>query len=251
MKEQKNDALNIEVLPQGKQNSAYEQRERGVFHTSYAKEVEFYGRVKDGDLDGLQSAIGQYFSDALVVGRMSEDDLRQTKYFAVSCITLAIRAGIEGGVEEGLAYALSDEYIQSVDKMQDTKDILTFLLSKAVELTSLVANAKMQYPHYIKKAMKYIDAHLHGRIKRKDVAEFCGISEGYLTALFDEYVGKSFSEYVISKKLEESKPLLNSGKSISEVSYIFGFCSQSHYISAFRRKYGQTPKQFIKSRNLV
>ncbi len=251
MDNQKNDALNIEVLPRSGEDYAYVQRESGIFHTSYAKEIEFYRNVKEGDIKGLQESMAEFVGNSLVVGRMSEDALRQTKYFAVSCITLAIRSAIEGGVEEGLAYSLSDGYIQCVDKMKSSQDILTFLVSKAVELTGLVAKAKIQYPHYIKRAIKYIDAHLHGRIKRKDVADFCGISEGYLTALFEEYVGKSLSQYVISKKLEESKTLLASGKSISEISYIFGFCSQSHYISAFRSEYGQTPKQFAKSHILV
>lgn len=251
MEQQKNDALNIEVLPRSGEDYAYVQRESGIFHTSYAKEIEFYRHVKEGDLEGLQASIKEFVGNSLVVGRMSEDALRQTKYFAVSCITLAIRSAIEGGVDEGLAYSLSDGYIQNVDKMQSSEEILPYLVSKAVELTNLVAKAKLQYPRYIKMAMKYIDAHLHGRIKRKDVADYCEISEGYLTALFEEYVGKSLSQYITSKKLEQSKHLLASGKSISEISYTFGFCSQSHYISAFRKEYGQTPKQFVKSRILV
>lgn len=79
-----------------------------------------------------------FVRDALVVGRMSDDNLRQVKYLAVSCITLATRYAVEGGLMESEAYNLSDSYIQYVDKTDKPEEIIKFLVAKATELTVLV-----------------------------------------------------------------------------------------------------------------
>lgn len=134
--------LNIEILPKGVENPRFQQRESGIVHTPYRLEIAFYNLIKSGDVEGVHGAIGRFMENALVVGRMSNDALRQAQYFAVSCITLATRYAVEGGLMEGEAYNLSDSYIQTIDKMNDVADILQYLVEKAIEITSLVSANK-------------------------------------------------------------------------------------------------------------
>lgn len=245
----RDEKLNIEILPKGVENPRFQQRESGVVHTSYSLEVAFYNLIKSGDVEGVHGAIGRFMENALVVGRMSNDALRQAQYFAVSCITLATRYAVEGGLMEGEAYNLSDSYIQTIDKMTDVADILQYLVEKAVEITSLVsANKKrLEYPSYVRKAMKYVSAHLHERIRCEDVAAACGVSADYLSSAFKKNVGESLSRYVMKEKLEESKTLLAKGYEYGEIGYYLGFCSQTHYIECFKKEFGTTPKKYAKS----
>lgn len=186
--------LNIEILPKGVENPRFQQRESGIVHTPYRLEIAFYNLIKSGDVEGVHGAIGRFMENALVVGRMSNDALRQAQYFAVSCITLATRYAVEGGLMEGEAYNLSDSYIQTIDKMNDVADILQYLVEKAIEITSLVsANKKrLEYPSYVRKAMKYVSAHLHERIRCEDVAAACGVSADYLSSAFKKTSEKVF-----------------------------------------------------------
>ena len=241
--------LNVEFLPKGVFDPQFQQRESGVVHTPYSREVAFYTCVKNGDLQGLQSNMASFMQDSLVVGRMSNDNLRQVKYLAVSCITLATRYAVEGGLMESEAYNLSDKYIQSVDKMDDADDILKFLIDKAVELTLLVKEHKnrLEYPPYIRKAIRIIDAHLHDKLVCEDIARECCVSVDYLSKQFKAYVGVGVKRYVLSQKLKASKELLLEDIPYKDVAYYFGFCSQTHYISAFVKEYGMTPKQFVRA----
>ena len=100
MTNEKDTQLNVRFLPKGVQNPRFEQRESGIAHTPYSREVAFYTCIKNGDLQGLESNMENFVRDALVVGRMSDDNLRQVKYLAVSCITLATRYAVEGGLME-------------------------------------------------------------------------------------------------------------------------------------------------------
>lgn len=252
MENVKSESINVEFLPKGISDPRFQQRESGVSHTPYRFEVLFYTYVKNGDISGIERMMSHFIDNALVVGRMSDDNIRQAQYFAVSCITLATRYAIEGGLPESEAYNLSDSYIQSIDKMGATDEILQFLSSKAAELTSLVRQnrKRLEYPPHVRKAMKYINAHLHERIKCADVAKECNVGEDYLSARFKKYVGDTLSHYILKQKLEESKTLLFNGCEYGEIGYYLGFCSQTHYISCFKKEYGMTPKQFAK-RNVL
>lgn len=246
----KNDKqLNVHFLPKGVSNPQFEQRESGVAHTPYSREVAFYTCVKNGDLQGLESNMASFMGDALVVGRMSDDNLRQVKYLAVSCITLATRYAVEGGLMESEAYNLSDSYMQSVDKMDSPEEIMRFLVEKATELTVLVKahRQRLEYPPYVRKAIKFVSAHLHERLRCEDVASECGVSADYLSQSFKKCVGESLHDFILSQKLEASKSLLFGGVEYGEIGYYFGFCSQTHYIQCFKKKYGVTPREFLSS----
>ena len=249
MTNEKDTQLNVRFLPKGVQNPRFEQRESGIAHTPYSREVAFYTCIKNGDLQGLESNMENFVRDALVVGRMSDDNLRQVKYLAVSCITLATRYAVEGGLMESEAYNLSDSYIQYVDKTDKPEEIIKFLVAKATDLTVLVKNhrQRLEYPPFVRKALKYVSAHLHERLKCCDVADECGVSADYLSASFKKYVGESLHEYVLSQKLEASKSLLASGVEYGEIGYYLGFCSQTHYIQSFKKKFGMTPKDYLRT----
>ncbi len=238
--------LKVEYLPKGGDNPRFAQRESGVAHTPYSREVAFYTCVKNGDVDGVIANMASFMSNALVVGRMSDDNLRQTKYFAVSCVTLATRYAVEGGLMESEAYNLSDKYIQRIDNMDTPEEITGFLVEKAIEITSLVKKyrERLEYPPYVRKAIKYISAHLHERLTSDVIALECGVSSDYLSLKFKECVGQSLHKYVISQKLEASKSLLYGDMPYGEIGYYFGFCSQTHYIRCFEKEFGMTPKEF-------
>lgn len=246
MKNKRTHDLKVEFLPKDVNMPVFQQRESGVSHTPYSREVEFYTCIKNGDIDGIYAQMESFLGDTLVVGRISNDNLQQTKYWAVSCITLATRYAIQGGLTESEAYNLSDKYIQSVDNMQTQEEINSFLCNKAFELTLLVNAHKerLAYPKRVKVALKYIDTHLHEPINSSDVAKECGISVNYLTKMFVKYLGITVAKFIMREKLEASKELLVGDFEYSEIGYYFGFCSQSHYISCFKKQFGITPKDY-------
>lgn len=242
--------LKVEMMPKGILNPLFEQRESGLTHTPYEVEIAFYDCIRRGDVEGVKRGISSLIDNALVVGRMSNDTLRQAKYFAVSCITLATRVAIEGGLSQSVAYNLSDSYIQRIDSLKSQDEIFEFLCEKAVELTILIDKHRnsVTYPPQVKKAMRYIKQHLHNKLQASIVASEIGVSADYLSLLFKKSVGVTLQKYIIKEKLEESTTLLDGSLDYSEIGYYLGFCSQTYYISCFKKEYGMTPKQYASSR---
>lgn len=68
------------------------------------------------------------------------------------------------------------------------------------------------------------------------------LREGY------KYVyGKTIHQYHTDHKLESAMQMLTQGELlVKEVAFKIGYQNPSHFISAFKKKYGYTPKQYLK-----
>ncbi len=228
------------------ETNKFDQRESPISHTTVAEENAFYSFIADGNIDHIEAARDSMLEKGVVAGKLSKDPLRQSKYFAVASITLATRAAISGGLDEMEAFNLSDEYIRAIDEMNSTEEIITFISEKVVSLTKAVGESRgKNCPKSIRIALDHIEKHLHENIPVKDLAKLSGYSENHFTRLFSKYLGKTPKQYILGRKLEESKILLTAGYSVSKIVYTLSFCSQSAFIALFKKTYGETPKQFV------
>ena len=239
-----NQLINIHILP-GVKNPEFEQRESGVTHTSYAEETMFYTLIQNGDTENVKQYLGRYLQREIVVGHLSDSAVRQMQYWAVCCITLGIRYAIQGGLDEMTAFNLSDEFIMKIDSLNSPDDINRFIGEGVLTLTELVkkaAHAKAPAP--VRKCLKYIDSHLHEQIRLCDLSKETGFSEDYTSRIFKKYVGVSLREYILTKRLETAKAMISESCDEKMIAYYLGFCSQTYFITMFKKKYGVTPHKY-------
>jgi len=72
-----------------------------------------------------------------------------------------------------------------------------------------------------------------------------GLSAGYLSGLFKKLFGQSFKAYVLDKRLEEAKIMLLSTEMRNyEVGEKVGFEDSNYFSTAFKKKYGCSPRQY-------
>lgn len=237
----------IEVLPSGE--TIFDQRESGLTHTVYEDEVILFSFIRRGDTDGLKKNISRLLRNKVVVGRLSDDNLRQMKYWAVCCITLATRYAIQGGLDETTAFNLSDTYIFHIDKMSQSEEIFAYIQEKGLELTTLVSESisNSEYPVAIRKCIHFINTNLHGTLNLETLSSVCGLSKDYLSYLFKKSTGMSINAYIKKQRLSAAKDMLNGKYNYSQVGYYLGFCSESYFIQCFKKEFGVTPKEYADS----
>tara|TARA_Y100000389_G_scaffold158828_1_gene160408 strand:- start:159 stop:611 length:453 start_codon:yes stop_codon:yes gene_type:complete len=64
---------------------------------------------------------------------------------------------------------------------------------------------------------------------------------------FKETYGKPVFQYLLDYKMDKAAKLLSEGKyNVNEVSIELGYSNSSHFIHAFKKKFGITPLSFIK-----
>lgn len=235
----------LESVHMMQNNAIFDERESNITHTPYETETMFYSCIKNGDVKSVQNMMHLLFENKVVVGRMSNDELRQMKYLAVCCITLAARYAIQGGLDETTVFNQSDGYIMSIDKMTSCDSIFNYLQKICIEITTQIAKNKQNsnYQYTVRKCIHIINTNLHSKLSVKMLAKECELSPDYLSKLFKKETGLTVCEYIKRERLNVAKDMLKS-KSCSEVAYYLGFCSESYFIKCFKEEFGLTPKQY-------
>ena len=65
---------------------------------------------------------------------------------------------------------------------------------------------------------------------------------------FKQLYGETVYGYLLNHKMEEARRMLSSGKyNVNEVGLKIGYSTASHFIAAFKKKFGTTPKKYLLS----
>lgn len=93
----------------------------------------------------------------------------------------------------------------------------------------------------------YIDAHFKDPITLELLAQQAHQNKYYIAHTFKDAFGISPIKYLMERRVEESKYLLDETDfSISQIASIIGFSSSSHYSQAFRRLTDMSPNEYRK-----
>lgn len=107
---------------------------------------------------------------------------------------------------------------------------------------------KKQRNPYIVAALEYIGAHYGSQdLSLEEIAENLKIAPNYLSTIFSRNLGKKLFEYVNEYRLEKSIDLLlNTDKTINDISVESGFGSARNYIRIFKKYKEMTPGTYRK-----
>lgn len=91
----------------------------------------------------------------------------------------------------------------------------------------------------------YLDANYSETITLDTLAALTHMNKYYIAHAFTKYAGISPINYLVQKRIQEGKSLLESTSySIAQIAAMLGFSSQSYFSQAFRKATGQTPMQY-------
>ncbi len=131
-------------------------------------------------------------------------------------------------------YASPDDYLQA-------------MAGTVIAFTEIVGEerSRRQSSGYIGRACAYIDDHLYAPVDLESLAAFCGCSLSHLRHVFKKEMNLSLTQYIQAEKVNKAKEMLKiTDYSIAEIAGQLGFCSESYFISVFKKAAGCTPRQF-------
>ncbi len=217
-------------------------------HPTFDSEMAFYNLVAEGKVDNLEERWSRSPApDDRIRGVLSENPIRNAMYHFVSMVTMITRVCIIHGLEQDLAYKLSDNYIQRADKLGSTAEIKNIQYEMVTKFNDLMRDrVKMSVKSkQVIQCIDYINKNLHGTITVTDLANYVGLNETYLSKIFKRETGVTVSAYVRNKKIEEACWLLKfTDKSSIEIATDLSFSSHSYFISVFKKVTGKTPKEY-------
>ena len=132
----------------------------------------------------------------------------------------------------------SSEILTVLHKMADIaegKDI-----SKSAEQT--------QAQHVVKRATEYIDEHYSEDLSLRQVADYVGISQGYLSSLFKQKLDINFIDYVNQVRVNHACIYLQQNYfKTYEIAYKMGFNDEKYFSKVFKKVKGLSPMQYRKN----
>ena len=92
----------------------------------------------------------------------------------------------------------------------------------------------------------YIDSNYENDLNLDLLSKMQFISKYHLLRLFKKYYGLTPRQYLIDKRISESKKHLKNGMTVTETCFAVGFDSLGSFSTLFKTKTGKSPLQFQK-----
>ena len=189
---------------------------------------------------------GLFSQEADYISFLNEDN-KDKKYYKDGTITPSMAIVLNQLINFNLNHSIKDLYFKG----------------KAYELLSLYFNRSEdanieQCPFLvdetnvikIRKAKEIIVSRMAEPPSLQELADEIGLTLKKLKEGFKQIYGDSVFSFLFDYKMEVARKLLESGENnVNEVGLKVGYSTASHFIAAFKKKYGTTPKKYITSLN--
>jgi len=187
---------------------------------------------------------GLFSQEADYITFLSEDN-KDKKYYK------------DGKISPSMAIALN----QIINYNLNSSIKSLYFKGKALELLSLYFNRNEdadieQCPFLvdeanvikIRKAKDIIISRMSEPPTLQELSDEIGLSLKKLKEGFKQIYGDSVFSFLFDYKMEVARKLLEAGDhNVNEVGLKVGYSTSSHFISAFKKKYGTTPKKYLMS----
>lgn len=132
----------------------------------------------------------------------------------------------------------------------DHPEYLSQLAGTAVHFLTLHGHTVPSIPNMQRRklcteAVKILNEQFTGNITLVQLAEKLGVSPQYLSRIFSDTTGVSFSEYLCSLRLRRAAELLiTSHLNITEICFACGYQNLSNFLRSFKKVYHMSPGTF-------
>ena len=134
------------------------------------------------------------------------------------------------------------------DVCQAYMEILIIRLMRSIALAVPSESQVISVNRQCAAVRRYIDLHFKEALTLEQLAEEGHMNKFYLSHAFKREYGISPINYMISKRIEESKYLLaETDLSMTQIAQLLGFSSLSYFSQVFRRTQSVTPMEYRQS----
>lgn len=131
------------------------------------------------------------------------------------------------------------------DVCQAYMEILIIRLMRNIALTAQTKPQTISGNRQCAAVKRYIDLHFKEPLTLEQLSASAHMNKYYLAHAFKQEYGTSPINYMIFRRIEESKYLLaETDLSISQIAQILGFSSSSYFSQVFRKNQEITPMEF-------
>jgi len=203
--------------------------------------LQFTQCIMDKDNTLLSDLIDRFETQYLPPGTSPEEARRLSGMLLCSVFVNLMELNIE--IKENLlAGALS-----KLESAQASAECMRVISGCLYSMTGDTAKISDEAHSYIRKAIRYLEAHYAESLSIPLIASYTGVSAIYLNRIFKLSTGKTLSEYLNDYRIAQSLPMLSdTSETILRISEAVGYNDVRSYIRFFKKFYGMTPSEYRK-----
>lgn len=132
-------------------------------------------------------------------------------------------------------------------------DSLVFHLARIVDempensLDSFAPTKLPAKPHPLDRLLDHIEENLAEKLSLGELANIAGVGRSLLAREFRQQFGCAPHQFIVQRRIERAKVLLESGLRVTDIAFELGFSSQSHFSTTFKAVTGCAPRNFARS----
>lgn len=97
----------------------------------------------------------------------------------------------------------------------------------------------------IERVKQFAERNCHKKVELADAARVVGLCPKYLSRMFREHTGVTFSQYRLQKKVARAQELLRQGDAtVERITEELGYQNPESFIRIFKKVTGQTPSRY-------
>ncbi|RMG56861.1 MAG: AraC family transcriptional regulator [Bacteroidetes bacterium] len=224
-------------LPEGQAYLLYQPRESLPF------DLEIPGDSRVMAIFISLQTLHQWFFGESDIPDFLTDRQNSQQSFSESRLGAALRIAVDQGLSLPVAESLQRLYLRG-----KVMEILSLYFQQERE----AAKDACPFLHdeeqaaKIRQARRYLEAHMTEAPTLPELARIVGLNEYHLKVGFKNLYATTVHRYLTDYRLEQARKLLLEGRCrVNEASDRVGYANPSHFIGAFKKKFGITPKQYL------
>ena len=201
-------------------------------------------------LDMLALAKKEFNFQSIILTSYSEFE------YAKKAISIGVSDYILKPIDEDELYKLIEDIKKKIDEVKLYEDIKKVTINKDdIDIINLKIYAESpDINTYVKYSLEKIKEDYSGKLSIEYISEELGVSSSYLSRKFKEEIGWTFLEILNKYRVQKAIEIILKDKEkyrVYEIADKVGFADYKHFCSVFKKYTNLTPKDFIKSKNIL
>lgn len=178
------------------------------------------------------------------------DPIRNLKNYCIIMNTLLRKAAENGGVHPIYINSVSSDYAAKIEQVNTTSAVQDLMSQMFYGYCNLVKkHATKNYSSVVQKTIVYVESDLCADLKLSNLAKVNNVSASYLSTQFKKETGRTLTDYVNKKRIENAMHLLKTTNlQVQTVAQHSGILDMQYFTKLFKKHTGKTPKEFRTSK---
>lgn len=210
----------------------------------YEFENELINAVSQGNSHKAESMMMGF--SLLSFENRTSDQLRNIKNYCIIMNTLLRKAAESGGVHPIYINRLSTEIAMRIENIHLVSIMPEFMLEILRSYCKLVRSHSFKnYSHLIQSVIITVESELTAELGLNEMAKQNCVSPAYLSSLFKKETGKTYTQFVNSRRIGYAKHLLKTTNlQIQTIAQHCGIPELNYFCRVFKSITGRTPTQY-------